>query len=167
MIEVVERGADFSPCERFRYSLYRRLAIDDSEAVITWIMLNPSTADAIQDDPTIRRCMGFSAQWGFPHVYITNVFAYRATDPKELRRAIDPHGPDNDLWIKRRTDLSMITQVMFAWGTHGAYLDMGPRIEQWVRELRKEVGCYTLGRTKAGHPKHPLYLAKNTELQNV
>ena len=165
MIEVVGRDADLSLCKRYRYSLYRELDIDEGDTeTITWMMLNPSTADALEDDPTIRRCMGFSARWGFAHMYVINVFAYRATSPADMRAAIDPHGPENDHWIKKRTDPSEVGTVVFAWGTHGSHLDIGPRMEKWVKELRKDKGCSILGRTKEGHPKHPLYLANHTML---
>jgi len=166
MLEVLERDADLSPDGRFRYSLYRKLAVEGGET-ITWVMLNPSTADASEDDPTVRRCMGFSAAWGFTHMYVVNVFAFRATSPDDMRAAIDPHGPDNGQWIRKRTHPSKVARVVFAWGVNAAHLGMAERMEKWIKGMRNNEACYTLGRTKAGFPKHPLFLAKTTELQDA
>lgn len=87
------RGALISECGLYRYRLWRRWGIGPHA---TWIMLNPSTADADLDDPTIRRCIGFARAWGFSAIEVVNLFALRATNPRELGRSADPIGPDND-----------------------------------------------------------------------
>ena len=92
-------GATFSRDRRYRYRLWRRW--DRSRAVVAFVMLNPSTADAMHDDPTIRRCVGFARAWGFGGVDVVNLFALRATDTRALRKAADPIGPANDRHLRR------------------------------------------------------------------
>jgi hypothetical protein len=88
---ILRSGADFSPCRTWRYKLSRRWSL--TGPMIAFVGLNPSTADEIDDDPTVRRCIGFARRWGFSGMYMLNVFAYRSTNPRELRTATDPVGP--------------------------------------------------------------------------
>src|SRR5581483_9586135 len=97
----------------YRYSLARFFG---DGGVVNFIMLNPSTADAETDDPTIRRCLGFAKAWGYGTLVVTNLFAYRATDPAELAKAGDPVGPDNDTRLWSEAQLSDL--VVCAWGNH-------------------------------------------------
>jgi len=123
-------------------------------------MLNPSTADAARDDPTIRRCIGFAAREGHGGVEILNLFAFRATLPADLKAAADPIGADND----RHLDALFAThrEVLAAWGVHGAF---GARAEA-VRRMaaNRNVTLRCLGRTAAGQPRHPLYVAADSPL---
>ena len=116
-------------------------------------MLNPSTADANEDDPTIRRCIGFASSWGYGGIYVGNVFAHRATDPRELTKVVDPVGSLNDHYLRVMKDKSEL--VIFAWGTHkmvteGHILNM--------KTLFPNAQCITI--SKHGKPVHPLYLNK-------
>ena len=90
---TMQRDALFSPCGTYRYRLTRRWA---EGPAVAFIMLNPSTADGSVDDPTIRRCIGYGQSWGYGALAVGNLYAFRATEPQELRRARDPIGPDND-----------------------------------------------------------------------
>ena len=143
----------------YRYSLTRAWGTGPT---LAWGMLNPSTADADEDDPSVRRCIGFSKSWGYGALILVNLFALKATNPKELRLVDDPIGPDNFLFLERAfRDHDMIA----AWGAHGAYLDQG---QHWLDRIRivQKGGPFTahcLGVTKGGQPKHPLYLPKTTQ----
>lgn len=141
--------AVISSCGAYRYRLDREW-LGDGRAV--WVMLNPSTADATLDDPTIRRCIGFSKAWGLGALTVVNVFALRATDPKTLVGHVDPVGPANDLYIEAALDGADI--VIAAWG------------QSWPRQHRERVAkvgamlngrAHHLGLTKSGQPTHPLY----------
>lgn len=145
-----EAGATFSPCRQYRYSLWRRWKPGAPYAL--FIGLNPSTADETLDDPTIRRCKRFSRDWGYGAYVMANIFAYRATDPKEMKAQREPIGIDNNVVLQ---DLARGAGIIVcAWGTHGAYRDRGLQV---IRLLDAHE-LYCLGRTKEGHPKHPLYI---------
>jgi len=120
-------------------------------------MLNPSTADASQDDATIRRCIGFAKLWGFGTLIVGNLFALRSTDPKALYGHPDPVGPEND---KHLVSISQSARkIICAWGTHGKLRDRG-------REVADRLEFFPLSALKVtadGHPGHPLYLAASTE----
>ena len=155
----MDRGAIFDETAAFRYSLYRRWA--EHGRSVTFVMLNPSTADAFKEDPTITRCIGFAKGFGYHALQIVNLFAFRSTDPKKLRQVEDPVGPDNDQYIREACYRG--NSVICAWGAY-AHLD-GRDLEAW-KQIRLEVpNVFCLGRTKAGHPKHPLYLKATTELE--
>lgn len=153
-------GADLSICGTYRYDLWRRWC-DGPWAL--WIMLNPSTADADVDDPTIRRCRGFSKAWGYGGLAVVNLFAYRATIPDELTRVRDPRGPLNKQRIKLWLDDHRTSAVIAAWGTAWRKVDQ-PRlnVEGMAREAGHDVFC--LGTTKRGHPRHPLYVRADQAL---
>lgn len=119
-------------------------------------MLNPSTADAEQDDPTIRRCMGFAKDWGYGGLMVGNLFAFRATRPEILYREKDPVGDMNDLFLKQMSE--QCARVVFAWGEHGKLYDAAIR----VSAMFPGAGC--LGKNKSGMPKHPLYVRKDAAL---
>jgi hypothetical protein len=143
-------GAAFSPDRRYRYRLWRRW--DRSRPVVTFVMLNPSTADERRDDPTIRRCIGFARRWGFGGAEVVNLFALRATDPRELRTVRDPVGPENDRHIRRA--IARAALVVLAWGTHGAVAQRARAVGLVASPRRPR--C--LGWTRSGEPRHPLYL---------
>jgi hypothetical protein len=123
-------------------------------------MLNPSTADATQDDPTIRRCIGFARAWGYGALEVVNLFACRATDPERLRRVPDPVGPENDRHILRA--VRRASETVVAWGNRGVHLGRHDAVLRLLRRRRVAVHC--LGRTQAGHPRHPLYLRTDAPL---
>jgi hypothetical protein len=150
-------GALISDCGLYRYWLSRDVQTRGFAGVLTYIMLNPSTADATKDDATIRRCTGFALRNDFERFRVVNLFAYRATDPKDLKKARDPIGPDNMKWIKELCESS--DQVVCAWGAHGTY----GRQNEKVVNLLSDINLYALGFTKHEQPKHPLYVPKETE----
>lgn len=149
------RSADISACGSYRYALYREW--DDNDRRVCFIMLNPSTADAEVDDPTIRRCIGFAKRWGFGSLEVVNLFALRATSPDVLLTHPRPIGPDTDSVIEAA--LSDADLTICAWGTRGTLLDRN----KVVLELLDGHGIerYALRLTNDGHPAHPLYLPGN------
>jgi hypothetical protein len=154
-MNYISTSAVFSPCDAYRYRLKRTWHARGK--VVAFIGLNPSTADATADDPTIRRCVGFAKAWGFGGVAVVNLFAFRATDPRELKRAADPTGPENDAHL-----LAVATEaskVIAAWGVHGSHRGRDEEVIELLRGTGVRVAC--LERTNAGHPRHPLY-AKGT-----
>lgn len=142
-------GARFSRCRRFRYALWREW--DTGLSKVMMIGLNPSTADAEKNDPTIRRCIGFARDWGFGGVWVLNLFAFRATYPGDLRAAVDPVGPRNDEWIRRVA--RDVKRVVAVWGNDGTFLDRSTRVRSMLGD-RLEVIRLNAG----GQPAHPLYL---------
>lgn len=153
-----ECSAVISPCERYRYQLTRRW---NTGRTVVFIMLNPSTADAFIDDPTIRRVCNFAQRWGFAGVRVVNLFALRAKDPQALTKAEDPIGPENDQRIWDACDGG--DQVILAWGAHGALQGRGAEVMAVLME--GEFMLWHLGLTKDGHPRHPLYLPTTVERQ--
>ena len=125
--------------------------------MVCFVGLNPSTADASRDDPTLRRCMSFARERGFGGVSLGNLFALRATNPRTLREVEDPVGPRNDLWLKRLADEASL--VVAAWGTRGR---LGGR-DAAVLPLLGQVSC--LGVTQQGDPRHPLYVRAGTRFR--
>lgn len=142
-------SAVFSPCRKYRYALWRKWDDRLDAKMVAFIGLNPSTADETQDDPTIRRCIGFAKAWGYGSLCMLNLFAFRATDPKEMLAADDPVGPDNDFTIQR---MSLRVDCVAAWGTHGTHRGRDKAVRGMVENL------HYLRLTKDGHPAHPLYL---------
>ncbi|MGE3690288.1 MAG: DUF1643 domain-containing protein [Novosphingobium sp.] len=152
-------GALFSPCGTWRYLLWRMH--HPRGRVLGMGMLNPSTADEHANDPTIARCHDLARRLGYPGLLVWNLFALRATDPAELRKAADPVGPDNDAAIGLALILSRETIV--AWGNHGALL--GRNAHVLTRCLDTGVTIRVLGVTGQGHPRHPLYLRRDVRPQ--
>ena len=151
--------AIYSDCLAYRYSLTRVWGPKGRR--VNFVMLNPSTATEVQNDPTVERCEQRARTLGFGAFCVTNIFAWRDTDPKKMRAAADPVGPDNDTAI--RTACAWADQVIAAWGTHGAHLERGAKVAKLLRLVNAPI--YHLGLTKAGHPKHPLYLSYATQPQ--
>ncbi len=143
------RAAQISQCQRYRYTLVRQWS--DAEPCGLWIMLNPSTADAERDDPTIRKCMELSRRAGHGGIVVVNLFAYRATDPKSLRDAADAIGPENDGVLARETERAGM--IVAAWGNHGALKNRDVEAKRLIHRT-----MYHFGLTKMGQPRHPLYL---------
>jgi len=150
----MKSGAHFSRCRRFRYALWREWDVE--LPAVLMIGLNPSTADATNNDPTIRRCIGFARDWGFGAVWVLNLFAFRATYPGDLKAAVDPVGPRNDEWVRRVA--RQVDRVVAVWGNHGAFLDRSTRVRSMLGE-RLDVIRLNAG----GEPAHPLYLPKGLQ----
>jgi hypothetical protein len=158
-------GAVFDESRLYRYALWREwselgMPLTGGNAsdirYVLFVGLNPSTADAETNDPTIRRCLGFARTWGYQAVVMVNLFAYRSTDPHVLRSVHDPVGRDTDLWLTVLADNAAL--AVACWGSFGLAQDRGAH----VRQLLPNLVC--LGTTKDGAPRHPLYLAKTTKV---
>lgn len=145
--------AVYSDCETYRYSLTR--VWDPHGKKVMFVMLNPSTATEVQNDPTIERCERRARALGFGGFRATNIFAIRATDPRVMRAAKDPEGPENEAAILSGAEWA--DQIICAWGTHGTHREQGPRIEAALRATGRPL--FHLGLSKHGHPKHPLYIS--------
>lgn len=157
-------GASISADGRYRYRLWRAWATGKT---ILFVMLNPSTADARDDDPTIRKCVGFAKRLGFARLEVVNLFAWRATDPRDLPRASDPIGVENDHTILERSLAADL--VIAAWGATKLPDRMIERRVRSVQSTLRSAGCspMCLGRSKDGHPRHPLMLAYETALESL
>lgn len=148
-------SASFSICGTYRYLLGR--SIDGQGGPLLLIGLNPSTADATQNDPTIRRCMGFAHTWGHSELVVANLFSFRATRPQDLKAATAPIGPETDTLLLQQADRA--SRILVAWGMHGGWMQR----DQAVLDLLSAFPLFCLGHTKAGFPRHPLYLRADTQ----
>ena len=195
MNDYIDAGAIISPCGNYRYRLWREWRLGNSKQWDMWteddgspcvdgageqlgkplscvfVMLNPSTADGEQDDPTIRRCVGFAKTFGFDRMEVVNLFAWRATSPADMMSVgpeRDPCGLANqDTFRNVLNDAGM---VVCAWGAHGTYLGQDETALGWIEDYLdilsdegREVPVVALGLTKAGHPRHPLYLPRDAK----
>lgn len=158
---AVRRSALISACGRYRYRLERWWTAGPRLHVV---MLNPSTADGALDDPTIRRCMRFAERDGCAGLVVLNLYAWRATRPIDMFAAPDPVGPDNDTHLAVAATRSVYgepdTYMLAAWGAHAR-----PDRVTEVRRLLAGVDLRSLGVTKDGHPRHPLYVRGTTPAQ--
>ena len=146
-------GADISSDNKYRYSLWR--IWDKNKPIILFIMLNPSTADAVNNDKTMTRVKNFAESWGYGGVYVGNLYAFRSTDPKGLKETDDPIGPENIANVQSLVGLT--DKVVYAWGNEH-------KEPEWLRELVDTPYCIDI--SKNGNiPKHPLYLKKNLQLK--
>ena len=193
--EATWGSAIFSECRKYRYQLHRQLGSHPS--AVTFVMLNPSTADAYKNDPTVARCMDFALRWDFGRLIVVNLFALRSTDPQGLyaandtRYANDEHdyavseglmvadcyvcgdmecgGHIEDVNDWHILDAATQSQlIVCAWGNHGAHDGRGATVLTMLRhdvDVHAPIMC--LGVNKTGHPKHPLYARKDTQLQRL
>lgn len=152
----VQKSADISECGTYRYRLERWWA---EAPAMSLGMLNPSKADAICEDPTIRRCIGFAQDWGYGGLIVWNLFALRSSDPRALRRHPDPVGPENDRHIVQAVLDPRSGLTLVAWGTKGG--DRAREVLDMLASFGKRPHC--LGLTKGGHPRHPLYVKADTQ----
>ena len=187
MVDYVDKGASISACGTYRYRLWREWRGGAGEQWDMWteddgspcldgdgehlgeplscvfVMLNPSTADGSEDDPTIRRCVSFATALGFDRLEVVNLFAFRATDPQELLSVgpeRDPVGFDNSRHIHEVLDRAGL--IICAWGAHGGYLGQDETTLGWIENGNdREAEVVALGLTKDGHPRHPLYLPRS------
>ena len=149
-------GTVLSADRVYRYSLAREWLF--GQGVVLWVLLNPSTADEAKNDPTIRRVIDFSKRWGFRACLVGELFAIRSTDPKVLKTAQDPVGPDNDRFLQAMAQESDL--VVFAWGNWGTVRGRS----EAVRKLFNGTAVKCFGLTGQGEPKHPLYVAAKAAL---
>jgi hypothetical protein len=150
-MNLTHSSAKYSPCRKYRYTLKR--VWNKNKPLAAFIGLNPSTATEIKNDPTVNRCMNYANDWGYGGIIMLNIFAYRATDPKEMKAVEEPVGKHTDFWLQVMAQEAALT--LACWGTHGEHLARGKQVLALVDNLK----C--LGTTKHGHPKHPLYLKKD------
>ena len=149
--KYIDTGAVFSICEQYRYTIWR--CWDINLPSVLFIGLNPSTANATNDDPTLRRCIDFARKWEYGSVYVVNLFAFRTTNPKILYRVKDPVGPRNNVWIRNLIKRS--NRVFVAWGNVGSYNERSKKVLKLIPE------AYCLSVNRSGQPSHPLYLPKS------
>lgn len=160
---------EFSPCRRYRYTLWREfypllainpplLPVEGNRAhnYLMVIGLNPSTADETKDDPTIRRCIGFAKLWGYGALCMTNLFAWRATNPEDMKAQEQPNGFLNDYHLFERAKGAGM--ILAAWGKHGRHKGR----DADVLCLLESFELHALAVNKDGSPKHPLYVAADT-----
>lgn len=160
----LEKSAIFSPDRVFRYVLTRRW---EGGRTCNFLMLNPSTADESQDDPTIRRCIDFAARENCGSLIVTNLFAYRATDPSALERVPDPIGPEND---RHLLDIATSCElVICAWGNHGKFMQRGNHVRKLLKAGLSGIAIRLccLGITGEHQPEHPLYIPKDRPLAEL
>ena len=150
-------GATFSECLRWRYLLWRRW--DAQRPTANFLMLNPSTADETRLDPTCARARDYAQRWGYGALVVTNVFAWRATDPEAMKATADPVGPANDSAIARAAREAAL--VVCAWGNHGAHLGRSAGVVAGLK--RAGVRLHVLRVNGSGEPAHPLYLKRDLQ----
>ncbi|MGZ3611653.1 MAG: DUF1643 domain-containing protein [Ktedonobacteraceae bacterium] len=153
-VDGIEYGAIFDIHGKYRYALWRSWSVYHPR--IVFILLNPSTANEYKNDPTIRRCMGFARAWKFGSIEVVNLFAYRATNYRDLFNVSDPVGAENNRFIMQAVE--RCSTVVLSWGTRGTLLD---RDRQVMSLLAGRNDLYCLGITKNGQPRHPLYVKGN------
>lgn len=157
-----DSGAEFSYDRAYRYRLWRRWA---DGPMLMVVGLNPSTADEIVDDPTIRRCIGYARRWGFSGLWMMNLYGYRSTDPRDLFCAEDPIGPFNRWHLNVVADMAIEDggAILAAWGATSWRQGFQAG---WFRRHASDswgYGVACLGLTKSGEPKHPLYLRADVQ----
>lgn len=152
-------GARFSACRRWRTLLWRRW--DVTKPVANFLMLNPSTADERVLDPTCARARDYAERWGFGALLVTNVFAWRATDPDRMKAAADPVGEGNDAAILQAASNAQL--VVCAWGNHGLHLARSGAVRRLLRGAG--VRLHVLRVNASGEPAHPLYLPRRLRPQ--
>lgn len=146
---MIVKSARFSEFRKYRYLLNRIWS--RKKPIVFFVLLNPSTADENYNDPTVIRCMKFAESWGYGGIIVGNLFAFRATDPDDMKKALDPIGEFNDMYLEKWSHFhSQLTLI--GWGNHGNYLDR----DKQVLKLLKDPHCLKV--TKQNQPQHPLFL---------
>lgn len=144
--------------EKYRYFLERK-TVSNCKDFVNFILLNPSTADENIDDPTIRSCLRITKNLGYQGMWVTNLFAFRATHPADLKKELDSIGSENNAYIKKYAKRSKL--IIAAWGNHGSFLNRDKAVIKMLSSIKP---LYCLGITTLGNPKHPLYVKRNTKL---
>lgn len=150
-MNYIAKDVKLSDCKNYRYFLCRQW--NNNNKIMTYIMLNPSTADGVKDDQTIRKCVKLAMREDCGSIYVTNLFALRSSKPDVLYTHNDPIGPDNNYWIDNIAKKSEI--IVAAWGNHGSYLNRNVEVIESLK-LSGITNLYCLGLNKTGAPKHPL-----------
>lgn len=162
----------FSVDRIYRYTLWREWKLPEKdlfysseengrmfgnkEELVQFLALNPSTADEVKDDRTVRRCIDYAKRWGFGAMVMTNLFGFRSTDPTVMLNHPAPVGPENDAWLLKVAESAQL--VICAWGNDGAHLSRSAYVVQMLRR-KPQIKLSRLGPlTNLGHPRHPLYL---------
>jgi hypothetical protein len=153
---MYKKGAILSRNRLYRYTLWREW--DSSKGSCVFICLNPSTADETEDDPTLRRCVNFAKDWGYGKCVIINLFAYRTTNPDELKKQDKPVGYKNNYHIK--TESANAEMIVAAWGNLGSFLKRDEQVQKLLKDI--PLKCFKV--TLKGQPAHPLYQPKNISL---
>ena len=151
-------SALYSPCETYRYALTRQWG---GGGRLLFVLLNPSTATEAQNDPTVERCERRARALGYGAFRVTNIFALRETNPHKMRAAPRPIGPENDATLLHA--VAWADTIVAGWGAHGAHMDRGAQVAALLGQSGRAV--HHLGLTKAGHPRHPLYIAYRQQPQ--
>lgn len=162
-VNGTHRTAVFSQCSRYRYGLIIEFnpvqEPGQRPKILNFVMLNPSTADEMKNDPTVEGCERRAREWGYDEVRITNLFALRATDPNLMKADASPIGPENDTFLLGAAQYSDL--VICAWGNHGEHLGRGEEVARMLRH--SFVKLHALKLNKSGHPQHPLYIARSVK----
>ena len=156
-------GAEISPDGLYRYTLTREWG---DGPCVTWLMFNPSTATADEPDATIRKCIGFSRNWGYGKLIVVNLFAISSRDPKSVAKTSDPVGPLNNYWLLEA--LRQSKEIICAWGC-GQHFPKGESRLNHIASIFSddpEIKATCLGYGKDGNPRHPLMLAYETPRQD-
>jgi hypothetical protein len=152
----MKKDAQLSECRLYRFSLFR--IWDETKPYALFIGLNPSTADEVEDDPTLTRCINFAKSWGYGGVCMGNLFAYRATSPRDMKAAKDPVGKDNDKWLLQLAKDAGL--VVAAWGNDGVFCGRSKQVVELIPSL------HYLKLNMSGQPSHPLYLKSDLKPTN-
>jgi hypothetical protein len=158
-----ERGAHVSDCGAYRYRLWREW--DRSRPTLAFLMLNPSTADHLTDDPTITRCLSRAVAGKYGRLEVANLFPLRATDPAELLTHADPLGPVRTADCAVMDAIDRASMVICAWGAHPGATARAAEVMRIIRLCGMRNKLYHLGLNKDGSPKHPLYIAVSTRIK--
>jgi hypothetical protein len=156
LMKTINKSAVFSSCRKYRYSLTR--SWNSADGYVLFIGLNPSIADEMVDDPSLKRCINFAKDWGYGGLIMVNLFAYMATYPSELKKATLPIGKENNKHILNGYQKSQLTVI--AWGNDGYLLGR----DKEVLAIIENPMCLNIN--KSGQPAHPLYQKKSQELIN-
>jgi hypothetical protein len=152
--EGVESLARYSNCEKYRYTLTRTW--DSSKSKIVFIGLNPSTATELKNDPTVTRMIHLAQRLNHGSATVCNLFAFRATFPEDLKKADNPVGKENDLWLQN--EINSASKVIACWGNHGKFLSRSQEVLKFLKSY------HHFGFTKQGEPRHILYLKSDAEI---
>ncbi len=151
----IQSLAIYSDDEKYRYTLSRTW--DGKKQKILFIGLNPSTATELKNDPTVTRMMNFAKKWDFGTATVCNVFAFRATHPKDLKTQIDPVGQDNDINLQQ--EINKADKIIAAWGNHAKFQNRSREIQKFLKNFEH------FGLTNQGEPRHVLYLPSDAKLK--
>jgi hypothetical protein len=151
--------AVYSPCETYRYLLVRTWG--NADDIANFLMLNPSTATELKNDPTLARCQRRSVAWGMGGFAVTNAYALRSTDPKGLRRVEDPVGPLNDQYIIYMAQRAK--RLILAWGRHATFQQRGAQVLELLEREGLLGKAEVLALNDDGSPAHPLMLGYNVQ----